>query len=84
MVSFLFIFDLFFGIVSPAMLIRVSVKRLTGSSVSSTFTRFNSEAALSEKVVQSALESFQLHLVSVGKALLLLIIIGKWSLPHRS
>ena len=45
---------------------------------------FRSEEAFSEKVSQSALLSFQVLLVTDGVALSECIIIGKWSLPHRS
>ena len=62
---------LLLGIVLFAMFARISVKLPTGLSEFSTVSYCKSVQALSEKAFQSALESFQLQLVSEVVALYL-------------
>jgi len=69
--------DLLLGIVLFAMVHRASVKLPNGSAVLIIQSAFKSKAALSEKVSQSALLSFQVLLVTAGTALSEWIIIGK-------
>ena len=59
---------LLFGILWLAIFIRMFVKFPTGSSGSRTDSYFKSDAALSEKAFQLALESFQLLFVSKVEA----------------
>ena len=56
--------DLLLGIVIFAMVHKASVKLATGSAALIIQSAFKSEAALSEKVSQSALLSFQVRAVS--------------------
>jgi len=68
---------LLFGILWLAIFMRMFVIFPTGSSGSRTDSYFKSDAALSEKAFQLALESFQLQFVSKVEALLQYIAIGK-------
>jgi len=72
------------GVVLFAIVHEASVKLSTGSAALIIQSAFKSEAALSAKVSQSDLLSFQLLLVTDGTALWEWIITGKWSLPQRS
>ena len=68
---------LLFGILLLAIFIRMFVKFPTASSGSRIDSYFKSDAALSEKAFQLALESFPLQFVSKVEALLQYIAIGK-------
>ena len=69
--------DFLLGIVLFAMVHKASVKLATGSAALNIQSAFKSQAALSEKVFQSALLSFQVLLVTDGTALSEWIITGK-------
>ena len=71
------ILGLLFGILWLAIFIRMFVTFPTRSSGSRTDSYFKSDAALSEKAFQLALDSFQLLFVSKVEALLQYIAIGK-------